>query len=208
MTNDEMTRILNGADVPELDDAARERIVSSALIRYRQSAANFEPAPAGSPREWLVAVIKPAFAVAAAVVVILGVQTVWSPTTIDDPSAPATDQYNVAVFEEYRTLFEDDLRAVVARNGDVDVVLGGRHTARANPIVLIRIVSGGKPVYITAYSGQTIETEIGGKMVTLDILTTSDQEVLVASDEFMLEGGVFHGSNSYRADAHIVELSL
>ena len=125
-----------------------------------------------------------------------------------DSFAPAADQYNAAVFEEYQALFQDDLQAVVERNGAVDVLLGDRQTSHDNPMVLLRIESEGKPVSIMAYSGQTIEAEINGKTVTLDILTTANHEVLVASDEFMLENGVFHGPGSYRADAHIVELSL
>ena len=142
---------------------------------------------------------------AAALLLIVAVRNEWSG---GGSLAPNTDRYNVAVFEEYQSLFQHELRAVVARNGDVDVVLGGQETAQANPIVFIRIEADGKPVYITAYSGQTIEAEIGGKKVKMDILTTSDQDVLVASDEFMLESGVLHGPDNFSADAHVLEISL
>ena len=205
MTDDNLKKILDKRDIPELDDAARERIVSSAAIRYRHAARNFEPARARSPGEWLATAFKPAFAVAAALLLIVAVRNEWSG---GGSLAPNTDRYNVAVFEEYQSLFQHELRAVVARNGDVDVVLGGQETAQANPIVFIRIEADGKPVYITAYSGQTIEAEIGGKKVKMDILTTADQDVLVASDEFMLENGVLYGPDNFSADAHVLEISL
>ena len=121
---------------------------------------------------------------------------------------PGTDLYSAAVFSEYQSLFQHELRAVVSRNGDVDVVLGGQGSQQANPLVFIRMEADGQPVYITAYSGQTIEAEIGGKTVTLDILTTTDQDVVLASDEFMLESGVLHGPDNFVADAHVLEISL
>lgn len=149
------------------------------------------------------------FAAAAALVLVITIQNIWVPGgDTNGAAALASDRYNVAVFGEYQTLFQDELRAVVARNGDVEVVLGGQDSQQTNPLVLIRIEADGKPVYITAYSGQTIEAEIGGKNVTLDILTTADRDVVLASDEFMLESGILYGPDNFDADAHVLETSL
>ena len=175
------------------------------MIRYRHAANDSEAVT--SHRAWTRYALKPLLAVAASLIVVVMVQTTLSPPG-SDSSAITTDQYNAAVFDEYRALFHDELRAVVARNGDVDVVLGGRQTMQANPLVLLRLETDGAPVYITTYSGQTIEADIGGKTIRMEILTTSDSEVLVASDDFILERGVLYGPDSFRADAHVLETSL
>jgi len=209
MTNGDLKNILQQPDVPDLDAAARERIVSSAAIRYRHAASAPEPEAEKASGGWLSWSSKPLLAAVAALVLVIAMQNIWLPgSSGNGPIGLATDGYSAAVFEEYRSLFQDDLQAVVAHNGDVEVVLGGQDSQHNNPLVLIRIEAGGKPVYITAYSGQTIETEIGGKTVMLDILTTADQDVLLASDEFMLESGVLHGPDNFSVDAHVLEVSL
>lgn len=209
MTNDELKNALQNPDVPDLDDAARERIVTSAAIRYRHARNTSGTESGNSFGGWLSGTAKPLFAAAAALVLVITIQNIWVPGgDTNGTAALASDSYNVAVFGEYQTLFQDDLRAVVARNGDVEVVLGGQDSQQTNPLVLIRIEADGKPVYITAYSGQTIEAEIGGKNVTLDILTTADRDVVLASDEFMLESGILYGPDNFDADAHVLETSL
>ena len=147
-------------------------------------------------------------AAAAALVLVVAIQHSLPGGSTNGSGTSGADRYSAAVFSEYQSLFQHELRAVVARNGDVDVVLGGQASQQTNPLVIIRIEADGQPIYITAYSGQTIETEIGGKSVVLDILTTADQEVVLASDEFMLERGVLHGPDDFVADAHILEVSL
>jgi len=209
MSNDELKNTLQNSDVPDLDDAARERIVTSAAIRYRHAGRTPGTETGKSFGGWLSGTAKPLFAAAAALVLVITIQNMWVPGgDTNGTAALASDRYNVAVFGEYQTLFQDELRAVVARNGDVEVVLGGQDSQQTNPLVLIRIEADGKPVYITAYSGQTIEAEIGGKNVTLDILTTADRDVVLASDEFMLESGILYGPDNFDADAHVLETSL
>lgn len=209
MTNDKLKNLLEQPDAPDLDDAARERIVTSAAIRYRHAANVSETKSAPSYGSWLNLALKPMLAAAAALVLVIVVQnSLPVGGSTNDPGAPGTDRYNAAVFNEYQSLFQHELRAVIARQGDVSVVLGGQVSQQTNPLVIIRIEDDGQPVYITAYSGQTIEAEIGGKNVTLDILTTADQDVVLASDEFMLESGVLHGPDDFVADAHVLEVSL
>lgn len=101
-------------------------------------------------------------------------------------------------------------RVLVEKHCDIvfRFALGNRQVLKANPVVLIRLEADSKPVYITAYSGQTIETKIGGRTLRMEILTTSDREGLVASDEFMLERGVLYGPETYRADARVLEARL
>ena len=208
MTNDELKNILEQPEAPDLDDAARERIVTSAAIRYRHAAREAETDSAASSRGWLNTSLKPLMAAAAALVLVVAIQFSLPGGNTSGPASSGADRYSAAVFSEYQSLFEDELRAVVARNGDVDVVLGGQRSQQTNPLVIVRIEADGQPVHITAYSGQTIETEIAGKSVTLDILTTADQEVVLVSDEFMLENGVLHGPDGFAADAHVLEVSL
>lgn len=210
MTDDELKNLLKRPDAPDLDIAARERIVTSAAIRYRHAGRVPETKSSAVVDGWWKSAFNPMLAAASMVLAITIVVKIPFPLggNANDPNTLATDQYNAAVFGEYQTLFQDDLRAIVARNGDVNVVLGGQASQQNNPLVVIRIESDGKPMFITAYSGQTIEAEIGGKNVTLDILTTTDQDVVLASDEFMLERGVLHGASSFVADAHVLEVSL
>ena len=208
MNNDELKNILQQPDAPDLDDATRGRIVTSAAIRYRHAARGFETNTTASSGGWLKSTLKPLIAAAAALVLVVAIQLSLPGSTTNEPGTSGTDRYSAAVFSEYQSLFQHELRAVVARNGDVDVVLGGQASQQTNPLVLIRIEVDGQPVYITAYSGQTIETDIGGKSVVLDILTTADQEVVLASDAFMFESGILHGPDDFVADAHILEVSL
>ena len=208
MTNDELKNILEQPDAPDLDDAARGRIVTSAAIRYRHAARGPETNTTASSGGLLKSTLKPLIAAAAALVLVVAIQHSLPGGDTNGSGTSGTDRYSAAVFTEYQSLFQHELRAVVARNGDVDVVLGGQASQQTNPLVIIRIEADGQPVYITAYSGQTIETEIGGKSVVLDILTTADQEVVLASDEFMLESGILHGPDDFVADAHILEVSL
>lgn len=209
MKNDDLRRFVDQPDTPDLDDATRERIVSAAVVRYRHAERRSAATSQRSIGDWLGLALKPAIAVAAGVLVVIVLQNAGPPSSNGiDTASLISDDYNGAVFEEYRSLFQHELRAVVARNGEVDVVLGGQATGQTNPIVFIRVEIDGKPVYITAYSGQTIEAEIGGKKVRMDILTTSDQDVVVASDEFMFERGVLHGPDNFSADAHVLETRL
>ncbi len=208
MNNDDLKDILGQPDSPDLDDAARERIVTSAAIRYRHATRVAEvkfPEPASG---WLTWTSKPLLVAAAALVLIVAILIPLPRDNTNESGMLGTDHYSAAMFSEYQSLFQHELRAVVARNGDVDVVLGGQASQQSNPLVFIRMESDGQPVYITAYSGQTIEAEIGGKRVTLDILTTADQHVVLASDEFMLQNGVLHGPDNFVADAHVLEVSL
>lgn len=208
MTNDELKNILKQPDAPDLDDAARERIVTSAAVRYRHAAREPEDTATTSSSGWLHTALKPLMAAAAALVLVVAIQHTLPGGNTNGSGRSGADRYSATVFKEYESLFQHELRAVVARNGDVDVVLGGQAPQQTNPLVIIRIQADGQPVHITAYSGQTIETDIGGKRVTLDILTTTDQEVVLASDEFMLESGVLHGPDGFAADAHVLEVSL
>jgi len=208
MTNDELKNILEQPDVPDLDETARERIVTSAAIRYRHAAREPVAHAAPSSGGWLKSTLKPIVAAAAALVLVVAIQYSLPGGSTNGSIGSGTDHYSAALFSEYQLLFQDELRAVVARNGDVDVVLGGRASQQTNPLVIIRIEADGQPVYITAYSGQTIDAQIGGKSVTLDILTTADQDVVLVSDEFMLESGTLHGPDSFVAEAHVLEVSL
>jgi len=211
MTDDELKNVLKRPDAPDLDITARERIVTAAAIRYRHAGRTPESQSSAGMAGWWKSAFNPMFAASAVVVLAITVAFLVSfpyGGSTSDSNALATDQYNAAVFSEYQMLFQDDLRAVVARNGDVNVVLGGQATQQTNPLVIIRIEHDGKPVFITAYSGQTIEAEIGGENVTLDILTTTDQDVVLASDEFMLDRGVLHSASDIVADAHVLEVSL
>lgn len=204
MTDDDLERVFGASAVPVLDDAARDRIVSSAVIRYRHAANDSAPAP--SPGNWLGSAFKPVTAGVAALVIVVLAQNVLPP--MGGSSDVDGDRYNAALFEEYRTLFQEELRAVVAHGGGVDVVLGGQSSVRINPVVVICLKADGAPMTITAYSGQTIEAVIGGKTVSLDILTTPDNDVMVASADFVLERGLLHGPDFYQADAHVLETSL
>ena len=211
MTDDELKNVLKRPDAPDLDIAARERIVTSAAIRYRHAGRTPETQSSAGMDGWWKSAFNPMLAAAAVLVlaITIALQIPLPPGgNTNDSNTLATDRYNAAVFSEYQVLFQDDLRAVVARNGDVNVVLGGQATQQTNPLVIIRIEHDGEPVFITAYSGQTIEAEIGGENVTLDILTTTDQDVVLASDEFILDRGVLHGASDIVADAHVLEVSL
>ncbi len=200
MNNDELRQLVEDPDVPDLDAATRERIVNAAVSRYVQAAPVRTATIRQSWRDWLAPALKPALAVAAGLVLVIGLRYGESPGT-------DRDRYDAAVFEQYELLFPDELRAVVWREGDVDVVLGDRAT-QSNPVVLIRLEIEGEPVYITAYSGQTIETEIGGRSVSLDILTTSGRGALVASDDFIIDSGIVHGPADFTGDAHVLETRL
>jgi len=208
MTNDELKNILEQPDVPDLDDAARERIVTSAAIRYRHAARVPETNTKSSSGGWLASTLKPLMVAVAALVLVIAIQNSLPGGNSNGSGTSSTDRYSAAVFSEYQLLFQHELRAVVVRNGDVDVVLGGQASQQINPLVVIRVEADGQPIYITAYSGQTIEADIGGKSVTLDILMTADQEIVLASDEFMLDSGVLHGPDDFVADAHVLEVSL
>jgi len=201
MNDKDLKEIVNPRDIPDLDDASRERIVTAAVRGYRQAEQVPSKTSGNLFGNLLAPAFKPIFAVAAGIAIVIAVQYGRLPDS-------NTDRYNAAVFKEYRSLFKHELRAVVARNGDVDVVLGGQEEEQTNPIIFLRIETDGEPVFITAYSGQTIEAEIGGKTVTMDILTTSDQGILVAADDFMLESGVLHGPNNLSVNAHMLETSL
>ena len=209
LKNDQLKRMLQQPEAPDLDNAARGRIVTSATIRYRHAGRVPETPSSTALGGWWKSAFNPLLAAAAILVLVIAVQV---PLPLggnsNDSNTLGNDQYNAAVFGEYQSLFQDELRAVVAHNGDVNVVLGGQAAQRSNPLVLIRLEADGKPVFITAYSGQTIETEVGGKNVTLDILTTADQEVVLTSDKFILERGVLHGASDFTADAHVLEVSL
>lgn len=208
MKNDELKDILRQPDSPDLDDAARERIVTSAAIRYRHATPMAEAKSPEPARGWLTWASKPLLLAAAALALVVAFLNPLLRDNTIESGMLGTDRYSAAVFSEYQSLFQHELRAVVTRNGDVDVVLGGQASQQSNPLVLIRMESDGQPVYITAYSGQTIEAEIGGKRVTLDILTTVDQDVVLSADEFMLENGVLHGPDNFAADAHVLEVRL
>lgn len=209
MTNDDLKEFVDRPDAPDLDEATRERMVSAAMIRYRHAGRSSATTLRRSIGDRLALAFKPAIAVAAGLAVIVVLQNAGPPgDNAIDTAALVSDDYNVAVFEEYQSLFQHELRAVVARNGEVDVVLGGQPAGQTNPLVFIRVEIEGQPVYITAYSGQTIEARIGGRRIRMDILATSDQDVVVASDEFMLERGVLHGPDNFSADAHLLETRL
>lgn len=200
--NADLKKMLEEPEAPELDHAARDRIVTSASIRYRHAGRVSEAPDSTAHGAWWKLALGPLVAVGVVLALV-----------IQDPmnsggKSTANDQYNAAVFAEYQSLFQDELRAVVARDGDVNVVLGGQAAWRSNPLVLIRMETEGAPVFITAYSGQTIQTEIAGQPVTLDILTTADQEVVLTSEKFILDGGVLHGAPDFAADAHVLEVSL
>ena len=207
MRDDDLKKILEQPDVPDLEDATRERIVKMALNRYREAGRLPETTPRKSLSEWLIPALKPAIAVAVCLVLIVAVRNQISTPRDGDPaiSAQMADSYNVELFEEYQSLFQQELSALVTHGGEVDVILGGQEKAQINPLVFIHIEKDGEPVFITAYSGQTVETEIGGKNVSMEILTTSDSNVLLAADNFMFEKGVIHGAEGFYADAHVLE---
>ena len=208
MRDDDLRKILDHPDVPDLDDATRERIVKMALNRYREAGRLPGSTRRKSLSGWLIRALKPSIAVAVCLVLIVTVRNQISAPPGDDTaivSAQMTDSYNVALFEEYQSLFQQELRALVAHDGEVDVILGGQEKAQVNPVVFIHVEKDGEPVFITAYSGQTVETEIGGKKVKMEILTTSDSSVVLASDDFMLEKGVIYGAEGFYADAHVLE---
>lgn len=209
MTNDDLKKNVEHPDIPDLDEQTRDRIVTVALNRYREAGHSAEKGTGKTFGEWLTPAFKPALALAACLVLIIAVNNrMPSDTNTPDGSPLAADGYNLAVFEEYQSLFQHELKAVVAHDGEVDVVLGGQELAQSNPVVFIRIKSKGQPVFITAYSGQTIDTKIDGRNVKIEILTTSDHGVLLASDEFLLENGVVHGPDDLHADAHVLETRL
>lgn len=208
MKDDDLKKILERPDVPDLDDATRERIVKMALNRYREAGRLPETTPRKSFSGWLMPALKPAIAVAVCLILIVTVRNQISTPPGDATanfSVQRTDSYNAAMFKEYQTLFQQELRALIAHDGEVDVILGGQEKAQMNPIVFIHIEKDGEPIYITAYSGQTVETEIAGKNVKMEILTTSDSDVLLASDDFIVEKGVIHGAEGFYADAHVLE---
>ncbi len=208
MRDDDLKKILDHPDVPDLDDATRERIVKMALNRYREAGRLPGTTRRKSLSGWLIRALKPSIAVAVCLVLIVTVRNQISAPPDDDTaivSAQMTDSYNVALFEEYQSLFQQELRALVAHDGEVDVILGGQEKAQVNPVVFIHVEKDGEPVFITAYSGQIVETEIGGKKVKMEILTTSDSSVVLASDDFMLEKGVIYGAEGFYADAHVLE---
>lgn len=209
MTNDDLKNIVEHPEIPDLDEQARDRIITVALNRYREVERPAETGTGKTSGGWLASAFKPALALTACLVLVVAVNKRWPPdTNTPDGSSLAADGYNAAVFEEYQSLFHHELKAVVAHDGEVDVVLGGQELVQSNPVVFIRIKSGGQPVFITAYSGQTIDTKIDGRNVKIEILTTSDHDVLLASDEFLLESGVLHGPDDFHADAHILETRL
>jgi len=208
MRDDDLKKILDSPDAPGLDDATRERIVKMALNRYREAGRLSGTTRRKSVSGWLIRALKPAIAVAVCLVLIVTVRNQISAPPNGDTaivSAQMTDSYTVALFEEYHSLFQQELRALVAHDGEVDVILGGQEKVQINPVVFIHLEKDGEPVFITAYSGQTVETEIGGQNVKMEILMTSDSNVVLASDDFMFEKGVIHGAEGFYADAHVLE---
>jgi len=209
--DDDLKKMLDHPDIPELDDATRDRIVTMAVNRFRETGQRSEAAPKRPMSQWLIPALKPAMAAAACLVLIVMVRNEFTVSPDDRTAAESAqmmDSYNVAVFQEYQTLFQNELRAVVARDGEVDVMLGGQDDGQINPVVFVHLEMDGEPVFITAYSGQSIETVIAGKNVTLEILTTSDSDVVLVSDNFMVDDGVLHGAEGIYADAHVLEMNL
>lgn len=206
MNVEELKNSLQDITIPELEEQVRDRILKKALNRYQQ----VQTAPESAQKfvftgslfgSGLITAIALTICVVAFVM-----NTIMLPAnnpTIKQPDYVSLN-YNLAVFKEYQNLFQQDLKALVVHNGDIDVLHDANEQAQVNPLVFIEISKNDKQTFITAFSGQEVEVMLDNRPLTIAVLVTANSQVILSSEEFVLDGHDVYGPEDLFAKAHIV----
>lgn len=196
--NNDLQDILNRSDVPELDEKARRRIVDNAVSQYRIAGQRAAISP--YHQGWFTTRWKGlAFACIAVLAVTLPL-TIYLGQVGEEVKSLKQE---VALLREYQALFASELKAVVlSRQGEVELVLGADRAAASNPAVLIEFSKDGEGTRVIGVSGQTISFTLGGKAVSIELLLTTDSEILLVGEHGVWRQRSDNGLMGHKVTAH------
>ena len=198
--NKDLQDIPNRDDIPELDEKARRRIVDNAVSQYRIAGQRAAVSP--HHHGWFATHRKRlAFACMAVLAVMLPLALHNGQVSEEVKSL----KQEIALLREYQALFANELKAVVlSRQGGVELVLGTDRAAASNPAVLVEFSKDGKGTRLIGVSGQTLSFTLDGKTVSIELLLTTDGEVLLIGEDGVWRQGTGNGLLGHKVTAHLL----
>jgi len=104
---------------------------------------------------------------------------------VHEPDASQSEQI---LLSEFAQLFPGQLRAVVARDGNIRPVLSTSPSTWQQQPLVIRLQRGQDVIRVISFSGQRVELTLDGETLAIEALVTaSDQVLLIVDDRATLD---------------------
>jgi hypothetical protein len=124
---------------------------------------------------------------------------------IREPDASQSEQI---LLSEFTQLFPGQLRAVVARDRNIRLVLSTSPTTWQQQPLVIRLQRGQEVIRVISFSGQRVELTLDAETLAIEALVTaSDQVLLIVDDRATLDSD----RNSYAGydiESQLLEVAL
>jgi hypothetical protein len=177
MNDQSLKRILRGLEIPEPDDAARERALHRAVVALKNADTAGSSRDLRPPRLFLRRPLTFCGAMGAAALLVF--------LTVPRPrhdASPATAQ---TLLEQMEIVFPGQLDAVIERDGKVEVALAAQPSAPSAQPLLLTFVRGSRAFRVLSYSGRRVCVEMDGGRICFDALLTGDGSVILSGDHFL-----------------------
>lgn len=204
MNKDEAwVQALKRVQIPPYSDATKQRSLGAAVREYRRRAGyNDIRQRVDSRRDWNFTPVL-GFMGIAALALMLG----WPfrGALIREPDASQSEQI---LLSEFTQLFPGQLRAVVARDRNIRLVLSTSPTTWQQQPLVIRLQRGQEVIRVISFSGQRVELTLDAETLAIEALVTaSDQVLLIVNDRATLDSD----RNSYAGydiESQLLEVAL
>jgi hypothetical protein len=184
MNNDKAwMQALKQVQIPPYNDVAKQGSLDAAMQAFRQ------PAESPNVRECFVGRRQWSFtpAVGFIGIAVLALLLGWPfrGALIPEPGALQSERI---LLNEFAQLFPGQLRAVIARDGDIRPVLSASRTTWQQQPLLIRLRRGQEVIRVISFSGQRVELTLDDETLSIEALVTaSDQVLLIVDDRATLD---------------------
>jgi hypothetical protein len=209
MKDEELKKSFERSDIPELDEGAKDRIVSAAIRRFREVSQETGDISSDSFTDkferWWGPVWKPALAFSVCVLII---SIIYFQRTSELSKQVNDLQYEIAMLKEYKNLFSGKMKALVNHNGQVDLVLGGNSLSQNNPAVVIDFKNNGEHVRIVGFSGQPLTFKLGKQEIQIDVLLNAENKILLVGNDFVWQEKSGDRIQGYQVDTQVLGVDI
>ncbi|MBI1216729.1 MAG: hypothetical protein GC185_13045 [Alphaproteobacteria bacterium] len=182
--------LLRDERAPALGEDATRRIAHAATQEFIRT----RPAAGGGFRQALAGMLRPANndsgggglrapVMAALLLAIfvgsLAVLSHYREMTGDRPQLAQDDAARQkTILAQFNAEFSGRVQAVISTDGHMQIVLGKRQTAEAQPIA-ISLAAGKRKVEILSFSGENVKVSLGGKELSFEALSDGGKGVIL-----------------------------
>lgn len=190
MNDHELFDNLRSLSVPKPDPVAKRR----ALVRAREALQS-------SPRQrFSIKVLTVAgLSIAASLMIALTLRQHLDhgPFTHNN-STPGFGLTQQLIYDECRAVFGDQLSALVNYDDNLEVVLTEHLVQAPSRPIIVQICKLGKGcAEVITVSGEPIEIMLDDEIITLDILQSAEDEILISGPDFLWTEAESHGCDDF-----------